>query len=77
MSNLSTNQERSPKEDYNNIPVHYCRECLSLKVMRVAGIEDAAYCEDCGCTNTCEASIEEWDNLYKAKNGFSFLEREF
>lgn len=45
--------------------------------MRVAGIENAAYCEDCGCTNTCEASIEEWDNLYRAKNGFSFLEREF
>lgn len=77
MSNLPTKTEQSAKEDYNNIPVHYCRECLSLRVMRVAGIDDASYCDDCGCTNIAEASIEEWDALYRARHGFSYLNNNY
>lgn len=77
MSNLPTKTEKCPKEEYDNIQVHYCKECLSLRIMRVAGMEDASYCDDCGCTDTRETSIEEWDALYKAKHGFSYLESEF
>lgn len=73
MSNLPTKTEKSPKEEYNNIPVHYCKECLSLKVMRVAGMEEACYCDVCGCTDIGQASIEEWKQLYIKKHGFTYL----
>lgn len=73
MSNLPTKPEKSPKEEYNNIPVHYCKECFSLKVMRVVGMEKACYCDDCGCTDVEQTSIEEWEQLYKKKHGFTYL----
>ena len=73
MSNLPTKTENSLKEEYNNIPVHYCKGCLSLKVMRVAGMEEACYCDDCGGTGIEQTSIEEWEQLYKKKHGFTYL----
>lgn len=73
MSNLLTRIKKLPKEDYNNIPVLYCKECLSLKIMGVAGMEEACYCDKCGCTDIEQTSIEEWDKLYRAKHGFSYL----
>lgn len=63
------------KEEYNNIPVHYCKGCLSLKVMGVAGLEDTCYCDECGDTNIEQASIEEWQELYKSKYGFYYIEK--
>lgn len=73
MSNLPTKTEKSPKEEYNNIPVYYCKECLSLRVMRVVGMEEACYCDDCGCTVIEQTSIEEWKQLYRKKHGFTYL----
>lgn len=73
MNNLPTRAERLPKEEYNNIPIHFCKECLSLKVMRVIGMEEACYCDDCGGTDIEEASIEEWEQLYNKKHGFTYL----
>lgn len=64
-------------DDYDEIPVYYCKECLSLKIMRVAGLKDACYCDDCGSTNIDETSIEEWDSLYKRKHGFSQLNNSY
>lgn len=77
MSNLPTRTEQSAKEDYNSIPIHYCRECLSPKIMRVAGMDDASYCDDCGCTDIAQASVEEWETLYKAKHGFTYLNNHY
>ena len=73
MSSLLTRTGKYPKEEYNNIPVHYCKECLSLKVMGVVGMEEACYCDDCGCTDIEQTSIEEWEQLYKKKHGFIYL----
>ena len=73
MSNLPTKTEKLPKEEYDKIPIHYCKDCLSLTVMRVAGMEDACYCDKCGCTDIGETSIEEWEALYEKKHGFSYL----
>lgn len=77
MSNLLTKTELFAKEDYNAIPVHYCKQCLSLKVRRVAGMDEAAFCDECGCTDITEASIEEWETLYKSKHGFTYLENNY
>lgn len=76
MSNLPTRTEKSP-EDYNQEPVYYCKHCLSLKIMRVAGMEDAEYCDECGSTNIEQASIQEWEKMYKDKHGVSYLENTY
>lgn len=77
MSNLLTRKEQLPKEEYNKLPVFYCRDCLSLAIRRVAGMEDACYCDECGSTNIAEASIEEWEALYKEKHGFTYLNNKY
>lgn len=57
--------------DYDKEPVYYCHRCLSLKVK--ADIADYCYCDECGSTNVDTASIFEWDDMYKNRYGFSFM----
>ena len=76
MNNSLTSPEQL-LNPYNRIPVHYCKECLSLKIMRVAGMEDACYCDDCGSTNIEKTSIDEWEDLYKERHGFSQLNNSY
>lgn len=52
------------KIDYNAIPVYYCKHCLSLCII---GDDNMSFCNDCGLTDIGEASLEEYDNLYKEK----------
>ena len=73
MNNLLTKTEKHPKEEYNSIPVYYCKECLSLAVMNVARMEDACYCDACGGTDIGKTSIEEWEAMYQKKYGFKYL----
>ena len=65
------------KEEYNNIPVHYCKECLSLKIKTVTEGLNLDYCDECGCTNTEQSHINEWKILYKERYGFDFLNKEY
>lgn len=55
---------------YNEEPVVYCPQCLSLKIREVAGTD---YCDDCGNTEMKEASIFEWENMYEAKYGEKYV----
>lgn len=64
------------KEEYNNIPIHYCKECLSLKIKTVTEGLNLDYCDECGCTNTEQSHINEWKALYKERYGFDFLNKE-
>lgn len=77
MSSLLIRTEQSAKKEYNSIPVHYCRNCLSLRVMRVPGMDNVSYCDDCGCTDTAQINIEEWETLYKARHGFTYLNNSY
>lgn len=66
--------EHVPSEDYNSEPVKYCSKCYSLKI----GYEDtigSEYCMDCGCSDTMETSIEEWENLYTRRYGNSYIDK--
>lgn len=58
--------------DYNKEPVFYCDKCLSLKIR---GIEDCNYCDDCGSTEVKQTSIEEWENLYMQKFGIKYINK--
>lgn len=57
-------------EDYNAIPVYYCKNCLSLKI-RVLG-EYSEYCDECGSTDIDRTHIDTWREMYKEKYGREF-----
>lgn len=69
MNNLS-------KEDFNDIPVYYCRKCLSLKIrtLEQINIADQDYCEECGSTDVSSTHIGMWEDAYQYKYGYKFLD---
>mgnify|MGYP003595038515 FL=1 len=59
------------KEDYNNIPVHFCTNCLSLKIRFTDdGID---FCDECGDIDIETTHIDIWSRLYESKYGHKFL----
>lgn len=60
------------KTEYNNEPVFYCKDCLSLKI-RYTGKLD--FCDKCCGTNVAQCSIEEWEIMYKHKYGINYLKK--
>lgn len=70
MSNLSTDK----KESYNDIPVYYCKKCLSLKIRQISSMGDLDYCEECGSTCIENTNIDNWETIYKNKYGHKYLE---
>lgn len=58
-------------DDYNDEPVHYCKQCLSLKI-KIVGKFD--FCDDCGSTEIATAHVDEWDKLYQERYGETFIE---
>ena len=55
------------KEEYNKEPVYYCSRCLSLNIIILS--ENVDYCDNCGCTDIQEASLDNWKALYKLRYG--------
>jgi len=45
--------------------------------MRVAGLEDIEFCDECNSTDIGQCSIEEWRKLWKEKHGFDYLEKDY
>lgn len=58
--------------NYNEEPVYYCSECLSLSVAYVD--EDLCYCTKCGSGYIEKGDINKWEAKYKDKYGHAFLE---
>lgn len=54
-------------EEYNNEPVYYCKNCLSLRIMDLN--EKISFCDRCGSTEVGICHIAEWEKLYKNKYG--------
>lgn len=69
---LSDIESTHSKEEYNNIPVHYCKRCLSLSI--VSAGDELVYCSNCGCTEVEEIHISNWENKYKEKYGKKLLD---
>ncbi len=63
------------KDDYNMEPIFYCEKCLSLKIRDVEHIENSEYCDECGSTEIKTANINDWDSMYIARYGHSFLDK--
>jgi hypothetical protein len=61
------------KEDYNNEPVYYCKECLSLKIRT---LDVADYCDTCSSTEIGITDIFTWEKMYEQKYGKKFINYE-
>jgi ribosomal protein L37AE/L43A len=58
-------ENKTTTEEYNNIPVHYCSKCLSLKIMNYDN--SISYCDDCGSTEIESTHINNYLQLVKNK----------
>lgn len=61
--------EKKYEEDnveYNDVPVVYCKNCLSLRIMSLGGTE---FCDVCGASTVDSTHIHTWENMYKEKYG--------
>lgn len=54
-------------EEYDQVPVYYCRQCLSLRIKSINSYVD--YCDECGSTDIGETDIFTWKKMYKEKYG--------
>ena len=63
------------KKEFNDEPVFYCKNCLSLKIKTVPGMIELDYCDDCGSTDISKTNIETWRQLYKDRFGFDYLDK--
>lgn len=63
MNNLESKQ--LTKEDYNKLPIYYCKQCGSLRIMSVPQGIAEDYCDVCGSTDIGKASIFAWLELQK------------
>ena len=71
---MESNPKEGTKEYYDSIPVYYCKDCGSLRVMAMEDTDDTEctdydYCDSCGSTDISKASIEAWimlqETIYK------------
>jgi hypothetical protein len=62
--------DKLSKEDYNNEPVYYCTECMSLRIRNIDGTD---YCDKCGSTNIEQTNIREWEHMYAIKYSGNYL----
>ena len=64
------------KSDYNNVPVAYCRTCLSLAVkdakLSATSETTVGYCGKCSNGDIGEAHIHEWEEMYEKVRDKSF-----
>ena len=58
-------------EGFNDESVYYCTRCLSLKIR---GMKDIEYCDQCGSVNIAITNIFDWENRYKRKYKHNFIE---
>lgn len=63
------------KEDYNSVPVHYCKNCLSLNIKEL-NKSNLHVCGECGNVNTDETDINDWTEMYTKEYGRPFLSEE-
>lgn len=70
---MNTTQYNIDKQEYNDIPVVYCKQCLSISIRVSDGID---YCDECGGTDMSETHIHEWEKMYEQKYNKKFLMEE-
>lgn len=64
--------EKPGSDYYNDDPVFYCSNCLSLSIRDV---DSDGYCDSCGSTKIESTDIDTWESMYRERYNCSFIER--
>lgn len=64
-------QEVPASNEYDSVPVIYCRKCLSLKIMVLD--DNIDYCDECGSTEMESTDIFSWQKMYEEKYGKPYI----
>lgn len=66
--------DKLKQAEYNNIPVFYCKRCLSLKIRGISdSIPDSNYCDSCGSADIEQSHIGEWEQKYIDMYGHKYI----
>lgn len=57
-------------KSYNEEPVEYCQQCLSLAIRDMNG---HPYCDKCGSCSTDKTDIHTWEKMYGTRYGSSYI----
>jgi hypothetical protein len=60
------------KEEFNHVPMYYCKTCFGIKIIN-EGDGLGSYCDDCGSVSIGRTDIDIWRQLYREKYGKDFL----
>lgn len=60
---------------YNDEPVYYCANCLSLHIRELGDVK-LDICGECGNTDIKLTSLDNWNKLYTKEYGKVFLTEE-
>lgn len=57
---MTTQDDNISINEYNEVPVFYCKDCFSLAIMSYL---NTSYCKHCSSTNIGKSSFEDWEKL--------------
>lgn len=63
--------------DYNDEPVYYCKQCLSLRIRHILDVANTEFCDSCGSMDIDTCNIYDWEDLYKNRYGFYYLNNSY
>ena len=66
------NVDRSRANPYNKLPIHFCEECLSIKIVD-GGEFLGEYCGVCGSQNVRVETMDTYDSLYRRRYGIKYF----
>lgn len=65
--------EENTVNQFNEEPVYYCGNCLSLRIKSAAvGLD---FCDRCGGTLIEKTKIEDWEKMHTERYGFRYLNK--
>lgn len=66
--------------EYDRIPVYYCRNCCSLKILRIDSDSNGCYCGNCNSTNIGYTDIHrylrkvrEYNSIFNKNNNIESI----
>lgn len=67
---MSTLKEKQLNNQYNDVPVYYCKSCLSLAIQIIGNPEENdSVCNYCNRTDIEITDIFTWREMWKNKYG--------
>lgn len=66
---------KKTKEEYNDVPLFYCKRCLSLAILRIDDLEGIDYCKKCGGTEVGVSLLDTWEQMYKDMYGKKLIKQ--